>query len=322
MSFLTAFWIILGVIAFLLITTLLGAFICFMMAFYSPKREQTDEYQIPVGEIYEPFRDQMVGWMKEARAMPYKVYSITSFDGLKLWANYYEYKKGAPIELMMHGYRGAGERDLCGGVQRAFCLGRNALVVDQRACGRSDGSVITFGVNESKDCVDWANFIVNNIDADAKIILTGISMGAATVIMAAGKELPENVVGVLADCGYSSAKEIIKKVIRDMKLPADLLYPFVKLGARIFGGFKLEENPPIEVIKSCKLPICFFHGKDDAFVPHEMSVELFDSFEGTKMMLSVEGAGHGLCYMFAPEEYLKTFADFGNMIGVPTEINE
>ena len=315
------YWIILGIVIGVALLILLAAFICFKLAFYSKKRVPSDEYRIPDGEIYEPYREQMIAWMKEARNMPFKEYSITSFDGLTLWGKYYEREKGAPIELMMHGYRGEGERDLCGGVQRAFSLGRNALVIDQRGCGKSDGSVISFGVNESRDCLTWVDFIIKNINPDAKIILTGISMGAATVIMAAGRGTPENVVGVLADCGYTSAKEIIKKVIKkDLGLPADILYPFVKLGAKIFGRFDLEEMPPEKAIEVCKLPICFFHGKADAFVPYDMSLRLFNAYGGVKMMLSVEDAGHGLCYMLAPEEYLKTFADFGNAIGLPTEI--
>ncbi|MBR5452293.1 MAG: hypothetical protein IKV36_04800 [Clostridia bacterium] len=318
----TAFWIIVGVAAGVAAILLVGTYICFLLAFYSKKRVPSDEYTIPQGEIYEPYRDVMIGWMKEARSMPHKEYSTVSFDGLTLFGKYYEYKKGAPIELMMHGYRGEGERDLCGGVQRAFSLGRSALVIDQRGCGKSDGNVITFGINESRDCLTWVDFIINNIDKEAKIILTGISMGAATVIMAAGRGTPTNVIGVLADCGYTSAKEIIKKVIRDMKLPADLLYPLVKAAARLWGGFDLEEISPIDALQKTELPICFFHGEDDAFVPCEMSVRNHDSYGGKKMILTVKGAGHGLCYMLAPNEYLQTFADFGNMIGLPTEIKK
>lgn len=317
-----AFWIIVGIVATVAAILLIGTYICFLMAFYSKKRVPSEEYRIPDGEIYEPYRDIMIGWMKEARNMPFKEFSITSFDGLTLWGKYYEYEKGAPIELMMHGYRGEGERDLCGGVQRAFSLGRSALVIDQRGCGKSEGNVITFGVNESRDCLTWVDFIINNIDKDAKIILTGISMGAATVIMAAGRGTPKNVIGVLADCGYTSAKEIIKKVIRDMKLPADLLYPLVKAAARLWGGFDLEETSPIEALEKTNLPICFFHGESDDFVPCEMSIKNYTSYKGKKMILTVKGAGHGLCYLLAPKEYLKTFADFGEVMGIPTEIKE
>ena len=156
----------------------------------------------------------MVAWMKEARKLVTEEFSIVSFDGLRLYGKFYEYEPDAPIELMFHGYRGSAERDLCGGVQRCFALGRSCLIVDQRTSEKSEGHVISFGINERRDCRAWVDFAVEHFGPDVKIVLTGISMGAATVMMAAGEPLPANVIGVLADCGYTSAKDIIKKVIR------------------------------------------------------------------------------------------------------------
>ncbi len=306
------YWILLIVAAAVLVVLALTTFICFYMAFYSSRKKNKNapEFDIPPGKIYEPYREQMVAWMKEAREIPCRDVSITSFDGLKLYGKYYEFKKGAPIELMMHGYRGTSERDLCGGIQRCFSLGRSCLIIDQRACGKSEGHVITFGVKEHRDCLDWVDFIINSIDKDARIILCGISMGAATVLMASGKNLPENVVGVLADCGYTSAKEIIKKVIRQLKLPAELLYPFVKLGAFVFGGFKLEETSPIEAMRVTKLPVIFYHGENDDFVPCEMSIKNHEVCQSPKQLVTMPTAGHGLCYLVEPEKYLETLSKF------------
>ena len=146
-------WIALGVILFIIAVTFALAYVCFRLAFYV-KRSKTvsdDMFEMPGGEIYEPFKESMENWAKETRGMPHEEFSITSFDGLKLHGKYYECKQGAPIELMFHGYRGSAQRDLSGGVQRCFTLGRNALIVDQRCSGKSDGTVITFGVNEHKD---------------------------------------------------------------------------------------------------------------------------------------------------------------------------
>ena len=223
------------------------------------------------------------------------------------------------MELMFHGYRGSAERDLCGGVQRCRALGRSALIVNQRTSGKSEGTVISFGVNESRDCLSWLEYIVNRWP-DKKIILTGISMGASTVMMAAGNELPENVVYVLADCGYSSAKAIIIKCMRQMKLPDKVLYPFVKLGAKIFGHFDLEETSPIEAMKKCKVPVVFIHGEDDDFVPCEMSKDNYEACTSFKAILTVPGAGHGLSYVVAPEEYLKLLADFSTWCGLKTSV--
>ncbi|MBQ8689755.1 MAG: alpha/beta hydrolase [Clostridia bacterium] len=306
-------WITLGAVAFLAIAVLLTSFICFYRIFYADRKKEAqnkEEYPIPDGEVYLPHKDNMIAWMKEVRAMPHTDVSITSFDGLTLRGRYYENEKGAPIELMMHGYRGESERDLSGGVLRCRAVGHNALLVDHRAAGKSEGSVITFGVNESRDCVDWIRFIIQNIDKDAKIILTGVSMGAATVMITAAKELPENVIGVLADCGYTSAKAIIKKVIREMKLPANLLYPFARLGGMIFGGFDVDSESPIEAMKKCRLPVIFFHGDDDAFVPHSMSVENYEACITEKRMVTIEGAGHGLAFPINQEKYIYEMQDF------------
>ena len=301
-------WILLA----LIVLVLLIAFVCFHMAFFVPKHGPIapDDYTIPVGEIYEPFRDQMVGWMKEVRAMPHEDLFITTFDGKRLHGRYYDYAPGAPIELMFHGYRGNGDRDLCGGVQRCFRLGRSCLLVDQRAAGESDGHVITFGIKEHRDCRAWIDFMVQHFGQDVKIILTGISMGASTVLMAAGSPMPAQVKGVLADCGFSCAKAIIQKVIRQLNLPPAPIYPFVRLGARIFGGFDLEGYCAVEAVKTASVPIIFFHGEADDFVPYEMSKENFEACASRKQLVTTPGAGHGLCYPVDPEGYLQALRDF------------
>ena len=308
------------VVGCLLILCILAAWICFMMAFYAPRKKQPDGFTLPPGEIYLPYHDVMKKWNDEVTTMPHESVTITTFDGLKLHGKYYEYAQGAPMELMFHGYRGSAERDLCGGVQRAFALGRNVLIVDQRACGKSEGRVITFGVKESRDCLAWLAYITEQFGAEQKVILTGISMGAATVLCASGYDLPPNVVGILADCGYTTANAIIHKVIDQLGLPSKLLYPFVKLGARIFGGFGLESVSPIEAVKNCKVPVIFIHGETDDFVPCSMSKENFDACPTAKRLVTVPNAGHGMAYLVDGKGYLDALADFFSENGVKTEV--
>ena len=305
-------WILAGIAAVLGLAVLLIAYLCFRMAFYVPKRPpiDSDAIDIPEGEIYEVYRECMENWVRESRAMPHEEMTVTSFDGLTLRGQYYEFAPGAPIELMFHGYRGKAERDLSGGVQRCFQLGRSALIVDQRCCTGSDGNVITFGINEHRDCLTWLDFMLRHFGPDVKIILTGISMGASTVLMCADKPLPENVIGILADCGYSSAKDIIKEVIRQMKLPPDLSYPFVKLGARIYGHFDLEECSPVEALKKAKVPVIFFHGECDDYVPCEMSRINYEACTSRKKLVTIPDAGHGLSYPVDPEGYLSALREF------------
>jgi fermentation-respiration switch protein FrsA (DUF1100 family) len=170
--------------------------------------------------------------------------------------------------------------------------------------------VITFGIREHRDVLGWLELVQQEFGPEIPVILTGISMGAATVVIAAGQELPPNVVGVLADCGYSSAKAIIQKVIRQMGLPAGLAYPFVKLGARIFGGFDLEEISPIEALKTCKVPVIFLHGEADDFVPCDMSREMYEACPTRKRLFTAPGAGHGLACPIDPEPYKQAVREF------------
>ena len=303
-------WISLSVAAGLAVIVLLIAYICFRISCYDVRKPETEKYPIPKGTIYEPYREQMIRWMEETWATPHEDLEIKSFDGLTLRGKYYEFAPGAPIELMFHGYRGSATRDLCGGMQRCFLLGRSAVIVDQRACGTSEGNVISFGINESKDCHSWIQHLLRRFGPDVRIMLTGISMGASTVLLAAGQELPKNVVGVLADCGYTSAEAIIKRTAGLMKLPPNLSYPFVRLGARIFGGFDLNSDSPIEAAKRCELPLMLVHGEDDDFVPCYMSKEIFDVYQGPKTLFTVPGAGHGLAYLQDLPGYLKVHKEF------------
>ena len=303
----------LSVLAFAALLALTTACICFFRIFYSPKRPTLGEndYPTPSGAVYDPYRDRMIEWIKETRAMKHLDVSVTSFDGLTLRGKYYEYRKGAPVEILFHGYKGSAEQDLSGGVYRCFELERNALIVDHRASGSSEGRVITFGAKESRDCLKWVNFVINSIDKDARIIITGISMGAATVMTAASLELPKNVVGVLADCGYTSTRDIVKKVMRDMKLPPELLYPFARLGAILFGGFDPDASSPIESMRKCSLPVIFFHGDSDGSVPHYMSEENYNACASRyKKLVITPGADHGLCFPSDTQAYFKELRDF------------
>ena len=306
-----------GIVVGIALLAVLLALICFLKVFYSPKRKPLgeDEYHFPPGKVYEPYYEELLAWMRDLRTRPHEDVSIASFDGLTLRGKYYEYAPDAPVELLFHGYQGYAERDLSAAVERCAALGRSALLIDQRGSGSSDGSVITFGILERKDCLAWIDFATQKFGKERKLFIGGVSMGAATVMMAAGEELPENVVCVMADCGYSSAKKIIKKVVREMHLPADMVYPFIRLGAKLFGKFDLEETSPIEAVKRAKKPLILLHGDEDDFVPFSMSEEVFAVCPTPKKLARIAGAGHGLAYPKDKDGYVNALREFQEECG-------
>ena len=311
--------IVLGGLLLLLLITLS---VCFKMTFYMKKRRAPgpEEFRYPPGEAYRPYYGKMREWTRRMREHPYEEVAILSRDGLILRGRYYEHRTGAPLEILVHGYRGDPERDMNAGLERAFALGHNALFVSQRACGESEGHVITFGIREHLDCLDWISFASEKFGKDTPIFLTGISMGAATVLMAAGEPLPENVVGVLADCPYTSARDIIRKVVADRGLPPRIFYPLIRLSARLFGRFDLEENSPIEAVARARLPIILIHGETDGFVPCEMSRRLYAAAAAEKRLVTVPDADHGLAYPKDPESYLDALRAFREECHLPTSV--
>ena len=308
------------IILILILAAILGASIyCYYRMFHVTRRPpaaEEDRYDIPPGEEYESFREDMIGWTDMVRAYPHEEFSIQSFDGLTLRAKFYEYKPGSPIELMFHGYKGNAERDLNGGVERCFKLGHSAMLIDHRASGYSEGNVVTFGILEKRDCLRWVDFAVEHFGPDCKLILTGISMGAATVMMAAGEELPPQVKYVLADCGYTSPKEIISKVMVDLKFNPKLFYPCAKLSAKVFGHFDLDECSPMEAMGKCKVPVVFAQGDADDFVPYDMSVRLHETCTSEhKKLITIPGAGHGLAFPVGRDAYVSALAEFKRECG-------
>jgi fermentation-respiration switch protein FrsA (DUF1100 family) len=137
-------------------------------------------------------------------------------------------------------------------------------------------------------------------------------MGGATAMITSGYEdLPENIVGIIADCGYTSAEDIIKLVIREMKLPSNLLYPFVRLGARLFGKFNIDEFSPNSQVKKSNIPTIFVHGDADDFVPMWMSEKNYDACSSkNKRLHIIEGAGHGLAFPVGRDNYLRELRNF------------
>ena len=295
----------------LLLLSALIAWFSYRKAFYSPKARKEDIYALPRGEQYEKERQRMLSLIREMDDIPYELVSISARDGTILSARYYHVRDGAPLQIQCHGYRGTALRDFCGGNKLARESGQNTLVVDQRAHGRSGGTTVTFGIRERLDCLSWTEYANQRFGSDTPVFLSGVSMGAATVLMASELKLPANVVGIIADCPYSSPEAIIRKVCReDMHLPPALVMPFIRLGARIFGHFDLKESSAVQSVGNTNIPILLLHGEDDRFVPCDMSRDIFDACKGDKIRITFPGAGHGLSYIVDTERYSEAVSRF------------
>lgn len=305
--------IILFLIVVLLIVLIIS-FITYKMAFYhNSKNEDPYDLQVSVSDKEKEF---MYSLIDEFMAIEYEEVNITSFDGTKLSARYYHVDDNAPLQIQFHGYKGMAYRDMCGGNKLAREAKFNTLVVDQRAHGKSGSHTITFGIKESKDCICWLNYINERFKNIKDILLVGVSMGASTVLLASQYKLPSNVKAIIADCPFSSPKDIIKKVIKDMKLPVKIIYPFLHLGAKIFGRFDMNDGNIAKIIQKCEVPVLLIHGTEDELVPCDMSRLIYENNKEYVEIFTVEKAKHGLSFIVDINNYIEVVTNFVEKLNI------
>ncbi len=235
---------------------------------------------------------------------------IVTDDGLKLYGVWIPAENPKGTILLAHGYRSCKMVDFSLAFEMYHAVGMNILVPDQRAHGKSEGKYITFGVKESRDMLAWVN-CHNQTFGNFPLILSGLSMGASTMLYLADGDLPENVMGIIADCGFTSPKEIIKSVFRRViHLPAAPTLWAADLFARIFAGFGLAEKDTRRTLQNSKVPVLLVHGVDDGFVPCEMTRQAYAACKEPKELLLVDGADHGVSFLVNKERYVEVVTAF------------
>ncbi len=264
---------------------------------------------VPYVESYGSECDSIPALIEEFMALPFEEHSIKSYDGKRLFGRYYYAKEDAPLIIMFHGYQGSPRRDFCGSAKPLLDLGYNILTIDQRSHGKSDGHSITFGIKERTDCLYWANYAKEHLSKDNPIFLMGVSMGGATVLMASDMELPHTVKGIIADCPYSTPKDIIKKECKHMGYNPTIVFPFIVCGGAVFGRLNIFKYDSLSSVKNCDLPILLVHGDNDMFVPHTMSEDIFGCCKNATIEI-FEGAAHGVCCLKDSERYKNCIVDF------------
>ncbi len=265
---------------------------------------EDEEAPVAMAKSWEPYREAFQqGKRWYLRAERERV-EIQSTDGTPLVGRIIR-PEGEPVGclLLMHGFHGNPYHDFGPILSFYHDRGYLLLIPDERAHGESGGKYITYGIRERWDCLCWCRYLTERFGADMPVFLDGISMGAAIVLMASSLPLPENVRGIIADCGYTSPYEIMRHVLKHrLRLP---VFPILGLAAilcRLVAGFGLKEYSTLEAMKTNTRPVLFVHGLADDFVPSYMTEENYQACRAEKQVMYVEGAGHGLSYLVERRE--------------------
>ena len=246
-------------------------------------------------------------WFSEAK----QPVSITSFDGLNLHGWLFDPDCVNPLPhlyaICCHGYTGE-PAEMAKWTHRFAKLGFTVLVPAQRAHELSEGRYVGMGWLEHNDLLAWIHLIVES-DPDARILLHGNSMGAATVMMAAGDpRLPRNVVSAIEDSGYASVRMQFIDSARSMfhlpKLLAAMCVDAAGLVCKYRAGFDFSDASCVEQLKHTTIPMLFIHGAADTFVSPrflDMNYGACSSLDREKLL--VPDADHVMSSAVAPDVY-------------------
>lgn len=259
--------------------------------------------QGPYGELVRQERD----WYS---ARPWEDVFAESYDGLRLHGRYLAQKDPRGTLLLVHGFHSSGWADFSCVLRSYFELGFDLLVIDQRAHLQSGGQYLTMGVRERYDVRTWGLWLLERFGEGHRVVLDGLSMGATTVLLAAGLDLPKNVCGVIADCGFTSPRDIFLAVMKDRyHIPTCFLWG-AGLCCRVMAGFSMDEASTVDALKHCTLPLLLVHGEADDFVPCSMTRAAYEAAGREKTLLTVPGAGHGMSFLVEHDRVYAALVDF------------
>ncbi|GCF10441.1 alpha/beta hydrolase [Dictyobacter arantiisoli] len=261
----------------------------------------TTDSEIPVAEP---------AWVD---AQSFEIIELLSYDGLLLKGYYLPALSPTnKTVILAHGYTGTAKENM-GSLAHFYHekFGYNILMPDARGHGISEGNYIGFGWHERKDYLKWIALLIQRVGEDAQIVLHGISMGGATVLMTSGEQLPPQVKCVVADCGYTSAEDILSYQVKRMyHLPP---FPFVHLTSlvcKLKAGYFFSEASALKQVEHAQRPILFIHGAEDTFVPTEMVHRLYNQCPQYKELLVIPAAGHGTAYSTDSVTYIQQVDTF------------
>lgn len=254
------------------------------------------------------FRGQAAEWLEQ---QPFETVCIQSRDHLHLVGHWLPCQGAERTVLLCHGWKGNWAKDM--GVFGPFLQTQkcNLLFIEQRAHGDSEGEYLGFGVLERYDCLGWIAYLQKHTPVELPIYLFGCSLGATTVLMASGLELPEQVHGVIADCGFVSPEEQVGTTLKDWwHLPREPFVSIADLICRRKAGYSYRDYSTLKAMQANRKPILFVHGLGDRFVLPEGTLKNHEACQSEKELLLVEGAKHMQSYLLATEEYQQKLRAF------------
>src|SRR5690625_166701 len=253
-------------------------------------------------------------WRDWVKNQPFERWEMTSTDGLALQGYFLRAKQPSnKVVVMAHGYLGRATDMGLYGRHYYEQLGYHLFTPDARGHGESDGDYIGFGWHDRLDYVQWIEKIIDELGDDIEIVLHGLSMGAGTVLMTSVHDLPPQVKAVVADSPYTSVHDLFAYQMKRMfHLPAFPVLHTTGVVSKFKANYSLKEASALNQVKKARVPILYFHGKADTFVPTDLTKKLYDATASEAYLHLFDDASHGEAIVLHEAAYYEHLEQFLN----------
>ncbi|MFC3038784.1 alpha/beta hydrolase [Virgibacillus xinjiangensis] len=254
------------------------------------------------------------GWREWTSEQDFEHMELQTHDGLNLKGYYLEADEPTDKTVIFaHGYLGRGTDMGLYGQYYHEELGYNIFTADMRGHGQSEGDYIGFGWHDRLDYLAWIDQVIEKAGENTDIVLHGVSMGAATMLMTSGEDMPDNVKAVVADSPYTTVYDLFDYQLERMfHLPDVPILPSTGMVTKMRAGYTLKEASALEQVEKAEVPILYIHGKDDTFVPTEMAEELHANTNSESELVLFEDSSHGEAFVIHQERYVDKLNEFLN----------
>lgn len=264
------------------------------------------------------------GWIDSLRtAKAIRDTFITMPDGERQHAIFVRSPKAnGRTAMLVHGYcdNCYGQFDISSIYNKL--MGYNIILPDLHAHGLSGGKDIQMGWKDRLDILHWADVaerMFRQPSTPSQMVIHGVSMGAATVMCAAGEQTPSYIKCFVEDCGYTSVwDEFHSENTKRYSLPDFPILYIASAACKIKHGWSFGEASPLKQVAKCNKPMMFIHGGNDDFVPTEMVNRLYAAKPGVKALWIAPGSGHAVSFREHQDEYAKRVMAFVTRYVRPT----
>jgi len=266
-------------------------------------------------EVSQETMDELLDgeWRQWVKKQDFEKMSLKSRDGLMLSGYYLGAREPTDkLVILTHGYLGHAKQMGLYGQYYHDKLNYNIFMPDARGHGESEGDYYGFGWPDRLDLIDWTKQLVEKNGPNTEIVYHGLSMGAATVLMASGeKDLPKQVNAIIADSPYTSVYNLFAYQMNRMySLPAFPVLDTTSIVTKLRAGYYLREASALEGVKKTDVPLLLIHGTGDTFVPTKMARELYNHANGPAELMLIDGTNHGEGYVKEKKRYQERVGAF------------